>query len=80
MVGQIGGRTAVANNGQIVEGIASANDGVINAVMAIGQMIVKAIDDKDSNIQLDGKIVSRALYKYNSEVAFEKGTKLVTGG
>ena len=80
MVGQIGGHTAVANNGQIVEGIASANDGVINAVMAIGQMIVKAIDDKDSNIQLDGKIVSRALYKYNSEVAFEKGTKLVTGG
>ena len=79
MVGQIGGRTAVANNDQIVEGIASANDGVINAVMAIGQMIVKAIEDKDSSVQLDGKTVSRALYKYNAAVTREKGVSLVTG-
>ena len=79
MVGQIGNRTAVANNDQIVSGIASANDGVINAVMAIGSMIVKAIDDKDNSITLDGKTVSRALYKYNNEVAREKGTSLVTG-
>ena len=79
MVGQIGNRTAVVNNDQIVSGIASANDGVINAVMAIGSMIVKAIDDKDNSITLDGKIVSRALYKYNNEVAREKGTSLVTG-
>lgn len=80
LVGTIGGRTAVANNDQIVSGIAEANNGVINAVMAMGQAIVKAINDQETSVQLDGKVVSRALYSYNQQVSREKGSRLVTGG
>lgn len=80
LIGQIGNRTAVVNNDQIVSGIAEANNGVINAVMAMGQAIVKAINDQETSVQLDGKVVSRALYSYNQQVSREKGTRLVTGG
>lgn len=80
LVGTIGGRTAVANNDQIVSGIAEANNGVINAVMAMGQAIVKAINDQETSVQLDGKVVSRTLYSYNQQVSREKGSRLVTGG
>lgn len=80
LIGQIGNRTAVANNDQIVSGIAEANNGVINAVMAMGQAIVKAINDQETSVQLDGKVVSRALYSYNQQVSREKGSRLVTGG
>nr|DAH70912.1 MAG TPA: minor tail protein [Caudoviricetes sp.] len=80
LIGQIGTRTAVVNNDQIVSGIAEANNGVINAVMAIGQAIVKAINDQETSVQLDGKVVSRALYSYNQQVSREKGSRLVTGG
>ena len=84
LVGRIGNRTAVANNDQIVSGIASgvsnANAGVINAVMAIGNMITKAVNDKDSNTYMDGHLVSRYLYPYNQQVANEHGGKLVRRG
>lgn len=64
LVGSIGGRTAVANNSQIVEGIASgvrsANDELITAVYAMAQQIVRAIDDKDSNFYIDSKKISTA--------------------
>lgn len=76
MVGQIGNRTAVANNDQIVDGIASANTGVINAVMAIGAMITKAVNDKDTTVSLDGRQVSRSLYKYNQQTQREKGSPI----
>lgn len=81
LVGRIGSRTAVANNDQIVSGVASgvsnANVGVINAVMAIGNMIVKAVNDKETNSYMDGYLVSRALYPHNQQVAKEHGGSLV---
>ena len=47
MVGRFGGRTAVANNDQIVEGIAAgvseANGDVVNAIYAMAGQIVNAI-------------------------------------
>ena len=76
LVGQIGNRAAVANNDQIVDGIASANTGVINAVMAIGAMITKAVNDKDTTVSLDGRQVSRRLYKYNQQTQREKGAPI----
>lgn len=76
LIGQIGNRTAVANNDQIVDGIASANTGVINAVMAIGAMITKAVNDKDTTVSLDGRQVSRGLYKYNQQTQREKGAPI----
>lgn len=76
LVGQMGNRAVVANNDQIVDGIASANTGVINAVMAIGAMITKAVNDKDTTVSLDGRQVSRSLYKYNQQTQREKGAPI----
>lgn len=76
LVGQIGRRAAVANNDQIIDGIASANTGVINAVMAIGAMITKAVNDKETAVMLDGRKVSRGLYQYNQQTIREKGTPI----
>ena len=53
LVGRIGNRTAVANNDQIVEGIASANDGVINAIYAMAQRIVTAIEENGGDIYVE---------------------------
>lgn len=80
LVGQIGNRTAVANNDQIISGIAAANQGVINAVMAIGAMITKAVNDKDTNTYLDGRQLSRGLYAYNQQTQREKGSSFVKRG
>ena len=53
MVGRIGNRNAVANNDQIVSGIAAgveeANEPVVNAVLAIGAQIVGAIRESGGN-------------------------------
>lgn len=53
LVGRIGNRTAVANNDQIVAGIASANDGVINAIYAMAQRIVTAIEENGGDIYVE---------------------------
>lgn len=67
LVGQIGRRTAVANNDQIVEGIAggvrNANSDVVNALYAAASQIVRAVNDKDTNVVLDGQKVSEAVTK-----------------
>ena len=71
--------TSIENLG-LQDEIENSNNGVINAVMAMGQAIVKAINDQETSVQLDGKVVSRALYSYNQQVSREKGSRLVTGG
>ena len=80
LVGRIGNRTAVANNDQIISGIAQANEGVINAVMAIGAMITKAVNDKDTSTYLDGRRMSKMLYGYNQQVERNRGMTLVKRG
>lgn len=82
LVGQIGSRTAVANNDQIVSGIASgvsdANEGVINAVMSIGYMIVNAIEEQGaSGGSVDLYSIARALHPYSKKVANDRGASLV---
>lgn len=81
MVGTIGRRTAVANNDQITEGIAAgvsnANVDVINAVMAIGNMITKAVDEKDMNAYLDSKLVSRYMRPAMVNTDKEHGGNLI---
>lgn len=53
LVGRIGNRSAVANNDQIVQGIASANDGVVNAIYAVAQQIVRAIEENGGDIYVE---------------------------
>lgn len=62
LVGRMGGRTAVANNDQIVAGIAagvsSANGDVITALYSVCNRVISAIDEKDMNTYLDSRKVS----------------------
>jgi len=64
-VGRIGSRTAVANNDQIVKGVATgveeANEGVITAVYAIAGQIIGAIKENRSNGGVDWDAVSRKI-------------------
>jgi hypothetical protein len=79
MVGNIGRRTAVANNDQIVEGIASgvseANEEQ-NILLREQNSLLRAILDKDSGVYLDGKNLTNSVEKYQRE----RGRVLITGG
>ena len=56
----------------------SANDGIINAVMAIGNMIVSAIESQDySGSGFDGMSVARELYPHLQRLDTIKGASLV---
>ena len=79
MVGNIGRRTAVANNDQIVSGIASGvaeANSEQNSLLAEQNNLLRAILAKDSNTYIDGRRVSRELDRVNRE----RGATLVTGG
>lgn len=69
LVGRIGSRTAVANNDQITEGIATA---VYNAMMSANQ----GGNENNFNIYLDGRQINASVEK----VKKEKGTSIMTGG
>lgn len=79
MVGNIGRRTAVANNDQIVSGIAGgvaeANEEQ-NALLREQNSLLRAILEKDSGVYLDGKNLTNSVEKYQRE----RGRVLVTGG
>ena len=78
LVGTLNGHTAVANNDQIVSGIASANEGVVTAVYAMANLIVNAIDSKDTDINIDGASMARALYRPMQVESKRHGTSLVS--
>lgn len=79
MVGNIGRRTAVANNDQIVSGIAGgvaeANEEQ-NALLREQNSLLRAILEKDSGVYLDGKNLTNSVEKYQRE----RGRVLITGG
>lgn len=79
MVGNIGRRTAVANNDQIVEsisgGVAEANEEQ-NALLREQNSLLRAILEKDSGVYLDGKNLTNSVEKYQHE----RGRVLITGG
>ena len=79
MVGSIGRRTAVANNEQIISGIAGgvaeANEEQ-NALLREQNSLLRALLDKDSGVYLDGKNLTNSVEKYQRE----RGRVLITGG
>ena len=79
MVGTIGRRTAVANNDQIVSGIAGgvaeANEEQ-NALLREQNSLLRALLDKESGVYLDGKYLTNSVEKYQRE----RGRVLITGG
>lgn len=79
MVGGIGRRTAVANNDQIVAGIAGgvaeANEEQ-NVLLREQNSLLRAILEKDSGVYLDGRSLTNSVEKYQRE----RGRVLITGG
>ena len=79
MVGSIGRRTAVANNDQIVAGIASgvaeANN-ESNSLLREQNSLLRAMLEKESGVYLDGKTITKSVEKHQRE----RGRVLVTGG
>ena len=79
MVGTIGRKTAVANNDQIVAGIAggvaSANEEQ-NALLREQNSLLRAILEKDNGVYLDSKKITDGVEKYQRE----RGRVLITGG
>ena len=79
MVGSIGRRTAVANNDQIVSGIAGgvaeANEEQ-NALLREQNSLLRAILEKDSGTYIDGKHLAQSVEKYQRE----RGRVLIAGG
>lgn len=65
MVGTLGGRTAVANNDQIVAGItngvATANTSVVNALY----QVIAAIEGKDMSVNIGDKAIGEANARYD---------------
>lgn len=60
MVGQIGGHTAVANNGQIVEAVSRGVANAVSAVLGSG-----ANGNVEVNVTLDGQRIARAVDNAN---------------
>lgn len=79
MVGTIGRRTAVANNDQIVAGIASgvaSANTESNALLREQNDLLRAMLAKESGVYLDGKSITKSVEKHQRE----RGRVLVTGG
>ena len=79
MVGSIGRRTAVANNDQIVAGIASGvaeANGEQTVLLREQNTLLKALLEKESGVYLDGRSLTNSVEKYQRE----RGRVLITGG
>ena len=79
LVGSIGRRSAVANNDQIVSGIASGvaeANGVQNELLREQNTLLRALLDKEFAAYLDGRKVTEGVEAYQRE----RGRVLVTGG
>ena len=79
LVGNIGRRTAVVNNEQIVasvsRGVAEANN-ESNALLREQNTLLRAMLEKESGVYLDGKSITKSVEKHQRE----RGRVLVTGG
>ena len=68
MVGTMGGRTAVANNDQIVQGIAGGVSSAMvgqNQLLAEQNRLLRQILEKDTSVRLDGAAVAKSINRAN---------------
>lgn len=79
LVGNIGRRTAVVNNEQIVAsvsaGVAEANSEQ-TALLKEQNALLRALLEKESSVRIDGKDLTKSVEKYQRE----RGRVLITGG
>lgn len=79
MVGSIGRRTAVANNDQIVEGIANGvaeANSEQNYILREQNSLLRAILEKETGVNIDGKKVTEIVEKHQRE----RGRVIMVGG
>ena len=62
------------------ETVENANESVVNAVFAIGNQIVKAIEDKDTNIYMDTTKVTRKITREQENQSRYKSSSMVSFG
>lgn len=72
------GRTGVTNVEQMEAAVANGNMNVVNAVYAMANMIVKAVNEIDPDITLDGQSLADKMYHYNKQAANRYGMAMVT--
>lgn len=84
---QVGEYQGASSNPEIVspqsimrDTMENANLGVINAIYAIGNQISKTVEDKDSNVYMDGDVVARKVTKKQKEQSRYNSTSMVTIG
>ena len=79
MVGSIGRKTAVANNDQIVEGIAygvSVANKESDALLREQNSLLREMVAQDRGVYLDGKEITKSVERHQ----YERGRVIVTGG
>jgi len=73
-------RSQVMNTTQMEGAIASGNTGVVSAVYAMANMVVRAIAEKDLSVNLDGQKVSESTTKHQNNAARRYGRPQIIGG
>lgn len=79
MVGSIGRKTAVANNDQIVSGIANGvaeANGEQNVLLREQNTLLRALLEKEGNVYLDGRKVTETVDRHHRE----RGRTIMVGG
>lgn len=72
------GRTGVTNVEQMEAAVANGNANVVNAVYAMANLVVKAINEIDPDITLDGESLADKMYSYNQSAQRRHGAAMVT--
>jgi len=78
IVADMGSRTGVMNVDQMEAAVANGNIGVINAVYAMANAIVTAVNSIDTDITLDGESVADKLYRPMQNASNRYGSAMVT--
>lgn len=80
IVANLGSGTGVMNVDQMQAAVSTANEGVVNAVYAMANLVVAAIDRKETDISIDGNSLARALYRPMQQENTRRGQSLVSTG
>lgn len=84
LVGRMGNRTAVANNDQIVDGIAEgvraanrdSNADIISAMFAVAQQVTQALNEQSRDVYIDGEKATRAITRNQNRANMMYGRTL----
>ena len=72
------GKTGVTNVEQMKEAVREGNFELLNVVQGGINIIVKAINEIDPDITLDGQSLADSMYHYNKQAAIRYGAAMVT--